>query len=252
MPPIQVLPVQTSLHGCIPPRSAKRATQRPDFKARHPATPLRFARPADSRSTLSPLKRLIIAIALLTVATAAKCSDPPPSPLIWRTVNRCPINSLYIVLRMHGRPVDYRQLEQDIPISERGSSLVHLRDSANRYGLNALIVRETPNELPHYDLPVIAHWEEEKESTGHYVVVTAATDTWVEYIDGGTAMINVMPMNEFSKRWTGYAVVFQRRTSWHAVFLSCVGLGVLVILFGILDLRHRTRNRQQKSPVQKA
>jgi hypothetical protein len=162
--------------------------------------------------------------------------------LVWRTARACPINSLYIFLRLHDVDASYSQIAQELPLTKEGSSLINLRDYAARCGIAARVIRSSPELLSVQNLPVIAHLEESTSTSGHYIIVTGATSNVVEYIDGTTATIDTMPMSSFAKFWTGYLLISNRPTSqldrFRPLLLMLSGVFVAAII-GLLWKRKR-------------
>jgi TRAP-type C4-dicarboxylate transport system permease small subunit len=153
---------------------------------------------------------------------------------IWRVVNKCPVNSLYIILRLYNRAVTYRDVEERLPVGSQGSSLVQLRDCAASFGLYARVVKGSPDSLNRCRLPALAHCDEEKE-TGHYVVILSVGNDEVELIDGTTAMVQTLTASEFRKRWSGHLILFEQRQAWWSYLSIPVGLALLglgLFLFG--------------------
>lgn len=142
------------------------------------------------------------------VARAAEPAGRPPSPAeaaaTWREEKKCALNALYLLLKLHHRPVPYDDLGRRLAVTSRGTSLAEVRRCAGTLGLPARVVRTTPESLARRRLPAIAHTEEEEGTTGHYVVVLAVDEGGVETIDGTTAILKVVPMDEFRRRWTGF------------------------------------------------
>jgi Peptidase C39 family len=190
---------------------------------------------------------LVVFAALACPPRHVRATDSPPAPppgarqeppeaRAWRVQNKCPVNSLYIALHVWGRQVSYRELEDRLPVGRAGSSLKELRDCARLFGADTKVLRLTPEALRACPLPVIAHCEEEKGVTGHYVVVVGISgDNQVEYIDGTTAVTDVLPMSEFRKKWTGHVLCCASDAWWNrllpaAAFLAAVGLSLITLV----------------------
>jgi hypothetical protein len=182
-------------------------------------------------------------------AFAGPTSVPRPLPgdeKIWRVANQCSVNALYMLARLHGKKVNYAGIEDRLPVREKGTSLAEMRDCASEIGLPCRVFKTTPDVLNRCALPVIAHWEEQRGITGHYVLVVAVKDGWVEYIDGTTAITDVLPMTEFRKRWSGYLLVPQEGKGWlWWVYLAAAVLGPLSLG---LALWSRRRGRPAVTP----
>jgi ABC-type bacteriocin/lantibiotic exporter with double-glycine peptidase domain len=88
----------------------------------------------------------------------------------------------------------------------------------------------TPEALQNAALPLIAHCEEEKTVTGHYVVVTATNGEQVEFIDGTTAILQTQAMAQFRKSWSGYVLAIDSRPRWNALSPLAVAFGAASLL----------------------
>jgi ABC-type bacteriocin/lantibiotic exporter with double-glycine peptidase domain len=139
-----------------------------------------------------------------------------------------------MIMRLKDRPVSYRRIEEQLPFDPAGNSLTELRDCLRSFGLSTSIVQARPGLLEVCALPAIAHWEEEKATTGHYVIITGIAKDRVEYIDGTTAGISILSMSEFRKRWSGYLLLTEiPRNSWRFLFYLAVVLGGASIGWGV-------------------
>jgi hypothetical protein len=171
-----------------------------------------------------------------------------PEGLVWRTIYKCPINSMYILLRLYERPVRYEELEARLPVGQGGSNLTALRDCAAAYGLRTRVVKATPETLARSPLPAIAHCDEER-TTGHYVVVLGITgQDNVHIIDGTTAVVSTQSLSDFRKIWSGYLLVADKRPWWGALFPVALGLGIVSGCLAVWDWSRRRHAGTRSSP----
>jgi ABC-type bacteriocin/lantibiotic exporter with double-glycine peptidase domain len=157
-------------------------------------------------------------------------------------MNKCPSNSLYIFLSILGKRLDYQELEHYLPVDQSGSSLADMRRCTEPFGVRTTVLKLTPEDLPNCPVPAILHCEEEKAVTGHYVILLAATSDEVEYVDGTTAIIDVMPMSEFRKNWSGFVLVPEERPWWSPLLPATAVLGILSLSLGVLTRCFRHTN----------
>jgi ABC-type bacteriocin/lantibiotic exporter with double-glycine peptidase domain len=128
----------------------------------------------------------------------------------------------------------YDEIQDGLAVGAGGTSLADIRLFLEKNGLDCIVIKTDPAHIGDQRLPLIAHWEEEKDRSGHYVVVTAVGKDWVEYIDGTTAAISVLTLADFSKRWTGYAmIVAPRAMLWTWIGALCV-LDALAMFVALL------------------
>lgn len=182
----------------------------------------------DSPSNRVNLRFLSLSVWLLLIPLGHCSHEPATSPKTqaigatghWRIPANCGINSLYLLLRLHGIDLSYEDLTRRLRPTQDGTSLTQLRDAASSFGFGVRVVHLTPESLQSCPLPLIAHVEMEgvANTSGHYVVVTDATLQNVELIDGTTAIMQVIPRSDFIRRWTGYALIASPRPWWQSVF----------------------------------
>lgn len=165
-------------------------------------------------------------------------------PEIWRATNRCSINSLYLILRLYDIDVTYEEVESRLPIDEAGSSLAEMRECATSFGLNATILKASPESLVQCPFPCIAHEEMDRTITGHYVVVVEAQPQMVEVIDGSSVITKRLRMPEFKKDWTGYVLVFEKRPWWTVLYPVAMVLGIASIGLTMWSRRDSFRQRE--------
>jgi len=190
-----------------------------------------------------------VCLAMCAAATGQEPASPPTAapatrsaidvrklmsqtdPEFWRVANRCGLNAVYLYLSLTGRPVGYGELEADIPITDKGSSLAELGRVAEKHGARSVIVKATPETLPTL-LPAIVHTEEQSHG-GHFVVVVKIENDQITLIDGTSGIVSTYSLAEFNKMWTGYALVPARDTEWAwqktglgSALAAALGLGV--------------------------
>ncbi len=154
---------------------------------------------------------------------------------VWRAANKCSVNALYVALRLQHVQLKYADAERTMQVNAAGSSLADLHRCAGEFGMSSVMLRITPDALSQSHLPCVAHLEEERSVTGHFVVVVAAGREWVEYIDGTTVATHLVSMSEFRKSWTGYVLLFEHPPWWKRLLPAAGLLGVAaMILAGVL------------------
>jgi|SRR5579884_1899834 len=199
---------------------------------------------------------------LLGLAPARSWAGPPVSaPLrpgtgsedkrLWRNVESCGINSAYVLLALSGRPVRYSEIAARLPVARDGVSLGDMKACLASFGLPAVVQRATPESLRQVPLPAIAHCEEEKAATGHYVVITAVTADHVEMIDGTNGNMVFFPMSDFQKNWSGYLLVTEKPEPSRLFFRVAVVAG-LVSLGACAWIAYRQRAQGGAAPCNAA
>jgi ABC-type bacteriocin/lantibiotic exporter with double-glycine peptidase domain len=172
--------------------------------------------------------------------SAGDYRSDPESQKIWRTAECCGINSLYIALRLcrPHKEISYDEIENRLPHDKPGNSLAEMCACAESFGVKAKVLKLLPEMLTADLLPAIVHFEEEKDQLGHFVVVTAVGEDRVEYIDGTSAILQVVPMSDFRREWSGYTIVFVKQSDWQPLYEAAMVLGVFSIGLTLWN-RHR-------------
>jgi predicted double-glycine peptidase len=166
---------------------------------------------------------------------------------VQRKLTICGTNALYLLLRSHGLPVTYEQVDRQVERSERGASILQLREAAKALGLATRVRRYTLDALAQHATPLIAHVNETYSRAasarrndavnpeGHFVLVIGADGRSVRFIDGTVGSITEYTWERFPSYWTGYvlepveaAVQWQL---WGAVLVSAAWVAVGIAVF---------------------
>ncbi len=174
----------------------------------------------------------------------------------WREAQSCGVACAYMLARLAGQPVEYKDAAAAIPIEHGGSSLLAVQTGLRTMGVSATILKAKPAELDRMTMPVIAHlWprRETGDSVGHYLLLLQVDDRSVRYIEPNYATsIETVPRNQVLRCWSGYLVAptprqtpFERRAEvamW-SIFLVLVSIGsfpaVRVIWVRVWGARNR-------------
>jgi hypothetical protein len=163
---------------------------------------------------------------------------PPPAPsptgipLQERAGRECGLNSLFLLLQLSGHNVSYKQTREAVVIGPNGSSLSELQQAASRLGVKTAVSRCSMAELMHMPKPVIAYLRLETgdtpERAGHYVVVMAANENGVEFIDGTFATALKDSASNFEAVWSGHVLAPAAAQGWvrPLALIAAVGLWV--------------------------
>jgi hypothetical protein len=169
--------------------------------------------------------------------------NDPGSQRIWRTSQKCGLNSLYLCLHAHGYSVNYEDLERTLPIGQRGNTFIELRDAARHFGLNMTVYRCAPAYLSQCTLPAIILLEMPRNNEGHYFVLVRCDESGFQLIDGSLATHKYLTPDEFYRQWTGYILTPSTRYEW-APWVISSGFGLLVLLvYALWHMRPCCRTR---------
>jgi predicted double-glycine peptidase len=143
---------------------------------------------------------------------------------------KCGPNSLYMFLQLSGQHnVAYGQVET-IPILQKGTSLLVLRDSARKFGINSEVFRYRTDDIDSLPLPAIVQFKDdpnELQPTYHFNVIYKVDKRRFYWLDGTTGFEYFGLKSGLSTMWTGYALV-EPKSFWKSLIT-----GELPVTFGI-------------------
>jgi len=145
-----------------------------------------------------------------------------------------------MLLGLHEVPVDRRMIEKYIPSHREGMSLADLQEASTALGLKTEVRRCSLDALRRaFQSPVIAYVE---DSSAHYVVVIAMTDSSVTFLDGTTGERNTAPNWWLNERWLGYVLMPDsgHSVSWLLLAISLLGW----LLLGFLAVKGSLRKER--------
>jgi ATP-binding cassette subfamily B protein len=131
----------------------------------------------------------------------------------------CGAACLAMVCRHFGRAVGLSRLRQLVHTSLDGTSLRGLCHAATELGLAARAVKVSPRNLPQMPLPAIVHWE-----GNHWVVVYDVASSHIRVADPALGRRR-LSREEFEKKWTGYAALFEYTEAFDQAPITRPGLG---------------------------
>lgn len=133
----------------------------------------------------------------------------------------CGRNSLYLFLVLLGEPAPYSRLEELVPSRPEGTSILELRDAANRLGTGTAIYQIGMAELAECPKPVIAYFDrppfsnpqDPNSQIGHFVVVLGVHERGVSVLGGRYGTRAVFRLKTFEDHWTGHILAPARTGS---------------------------------------
>lgn len=174
--------------------------------------------------------RFVVTLTLATATLMLPCRARPADSQF--VPPDCGLNSLYILLRLSGDSVDLALLRRTLPPqTERGYSLLELRDAASACGYPCSGISLGPGSLPP-DRPAIAFMGD--TTHGHFVVLRPIEGTdrsRIQVLDPPYPPLFVeWDLLSSDPHWTGRVLV--RQSAEEAILLYLVAPGPL--LFGRL------------------
>lgn len=125
---------------------------------------------------------------------------------LWKLVNACADNSLYLYTRLWDSQVSLDTIRNTLEVGPQGARLEDLRVLANQSGVPSRAMKVDAEQLDFVQAPFIAHMNGTMRNTGaagHYVVVTKVSDEHVSYLDGTTTEVVKLPRIEFAHFFSG-------------------------------------------------
>lgn len=129
------------------------------------------------------------------------------SELLWvgqRDEADCGVAALAMMARVHGKELDVAQLRQQLPVSEKGLSLMDLQRAAVDLSFRSQAIRIQPNYLDQVAWPAIALMK-----GGHYVVVFEVNPLEVVVGDPATGLVR-LGFDRFAQTFSGKLLLVQR------------------------------------------
>jgi len=172
-------------------------------------------------------------------------------PEIWRSGEVCGANTVYVLLKLIAPDApEYVVIRRELPSTQATTSILEMKCVLAQHGVEAEIVRASPQTLASYVLPVIAHFQRDRDWPGHFVVLLAADDRVMRVVDGSTGMISDIPRAQFLNLWSG-ALLVPLRTMSSLVPGVCFTLGgvLLAVLLAPKVAKHMSTSRRFRKSV---
>jgi len=120
----------------------------------------------------------------------------------------CGAACLAMVAHHFGRSVSLARIRQLVNTGLDGTSLRSLCSAAEELGLAARSVKASLSNLERMPLPAICHWDGD-----HWLLLYHVTRRYV-YVADPALGFRRLPREEFERRWTGYAALFDYTTAF--------------------------------------
>ena len=160
--------------------------------------------------------------------------------------NTCGRQSLYMFVRLLGHDVPYAEIERNVPVGLKGSSLLELQEAGRRLGIELSIYKCDPTCVESVrDTPciVLIRAEYRKENgkkvmlQGHYVVTKPVSRVGnagqVNIIDGSLGYRQQLSDEDFASVWTGY---YLTSSPWYSSVCPAWAVAVSVVCFLVLTI----------------
>lgn len=161
----------------------------------------------------------------------------------------CGPNALYAFLRLHQVEVGRQEVRARLPVGDRGCSLYEMQQCAASLGFDTEVVQATPATLPRLRLPAIVHTEL-APNQGHYLVLVHLHDPrYPRFIDGTTGDMINWSTGDFSRVWSGYALVARRPAAMPWLVPTAAGVAAALGILVLARAWRRHVSRRRSSPA---
>jgi HlyB family type I secretion system ABC transporter len=133
----------------------------------------------------------------------------------------CGAACLAIISRYFGRTVPLSRIRQLVNTGLDGTSLRSLCSAAEELGLAARSVKASPQNLDRMPLPAICHWDGD-----HWLVLYHVSRSHAHLADPALGFRR-LTREEFERRWTGYAALFDYTPAFEQAPQAAHGLAWL-------------------------
>src|SRR5262245_56187363 len=118
------------------------------------------------------------------------------------TTTECGAACLAMILSYHGRATEVAECRAAMEIGRDGATALAVAQAARRYGLRVNAFSLGLGDLPHLQLPAIAHWQFD-----HFVVLERWSSSHAEIVDPKVGRRRLTAA-EFTADFTGVALTF--------------------------------------------
>jgi len=183
-------------------------------------------------------------LVLLAIGQADGVAGEPGGDFAhWRSPERDGVNCLYLQLRLLGYTGTYEEVVAAMPGGAAWPSLGTIAQAAKRLGFGLVPVELTMAELASRNSPTIMLFEEAELGHGRFHLLLGFSSTKAVLVKGEFVTRFEMPIDQFRRGWTGFALVPPLRSPWPGRFLG-VMLGAMTAGTAVWCVRRSARRRK--------
>jgi ATP-binding cassette, subfamily B, bacterial HlyB/CyaB len=116
----------------------------------------------------------------------------------------CGPTCLTMIARYYGMKASVNRMRERCNIGVEGTSMLGLTETAESLGFESQGLKATATLLSELPVPFIAHW-----NGNHYIIVYEVKEREVIVADPAVGYVETVPMEVFTKHWTGYVVTLK-------------------------------------------
>jgi hypothetical protein len=199
------------------------------------------------RRKKQPAVTITLAATLLFSLGGLAGADQPVSATdaegFWRTPLNDAANALDLYLRLVNRATSRDRIVSALGNAGREASLSDVTRASRTLKHTLRVIKSTPARLTATTMPVIVHLFGDDGQEGGYSLLFRIDENECKLINGANVTLEVMSMDDFRRRWSGYALVADdARASWWRS--AAVGLCVLAAYVWLRSWKLATRRAQ--------
>ncbi len=133
----------------------------------------------------------------------------------------CGTQALAYLLEKDGKKAEARKVIEMLPESLKGHSINDLSDISSQYGYKLAAIKITSSDINNLPLPAIMHVNRKNEGdSGHYWILEKVNGDNLKLFDPQSGMRFSQSVEEFSKEWSGNALVFSNYDNLSGIRLT--------------------------------
>lgn len=123
-------------------------------------------------------------------------------------IKDCGVCVLHNIIRYYGGNINFEKLRNEMCTNKEGTSIFHIVEAANKYGLKSKSYRCELNDLCNLNFPLVAHIMVENKYP-HFVIIKKIEDYDVYLFDPIRGDIKYS-LENFEKEWSNVIITFEK------------------------------------------
>lgn len=161
----------------------------------------------------------------------------------WRNPRFGGANALFIYMRVYGKHIDYDALRKEskqLLDTNKEESMFVLKELAARHGFHLEAKKLTVDQLKASAKPILVHMDGETPEEGAFLLVLEMNANTVFLVNGTTATINSVSLEDFRRVWTGVALTRIRDSRKIAAVFLVATLSTFLLVKALFTKTGRT------------
>lgn len=186
---------------------------------------------------LSKHAMIALIASMLAAHSGAQVEEDREITRWWRNIANGEVNTLYSYLHMLGQDPSYTTLHRNmerILVTKGEKNILTIKRAAEMEGVSLECRQLNIAELRTFAKPVILHIDGKTPEAGAYLIVFSVQSEQVYFINGTTASIRSLSIEEFMRLWSGVALLPVRSA---AGAMTYCGLAMIIGFVATVLLR---------------